>query len=167
MKIPAVALLIKQMTNDLSLLLTERNIADPLMVGIHTGGAWVAKSLHQQLSISQPLSMIDITFYRDDFTQIGLHPTVNTSSLPVTIDDQHIILVDDAISSGRTIRAALNELFDYGRPASVILVALIDLPGRHLPIQPDIIGEQLDLPPQQRVKLRGPDNMHLELIQVN
>ena len=167
MKMPSIPLLINNMANDLKLLLAQRHITDPLMIGIHTGGAWVAQSLHQQLSFSKPLSMLDITFYRDDFTQTGLHPTVNTTNLPVTTDNQHIVLVDDAINSGRTIRAALNELFDYGRPASIILVTLIDLPGRHLPIQPDIIGERLDLPPQQRVKLRGPDNMHLDLIQVS
>lgn len=166
MTLPSVNSLIQTMSHDLQQLLSDRDINEPAMVGIHTGGAWVANALHQQLALTQPLGLLDITFYRDDFTQKGLHPAVKPSDLPFTTDEQHIILVDDAISSGRTIRAALNELFDYGRPASVILVTLVDLPGRHLPIQPDIIGEQLDLAPQQRVKLRGPDDMGLAIIEV-
>lgn len=166
MKNPAVDPIISRMCSDLQQLLATRGITNAAMVGIHTGGAWVAHSLHQQLGLAQPLGLLDITFYRDDFTQNGLHPAVNTSDLPFSVDEQHIILVDDAISSGRTIRAALNELFDYGRPASVILATLVDLPGRHLPVQPDIVGERLDLTPQQRVKLRGPENMNLEIIEV-
>ncbi len=167
MTLPTVDSLINNMSSDLQNLLDQRAINQPAMVGIHTGGAWVAKALHQQLALDQALGLLDITFYRDDFTQKGLHPSVKTSDLPFATDGQHIILVDDAISSGRTIRAALNELFDYGRPASVILVTLIDVLGRDLPIQPDIIGEQLDLAPQQRVKLNGPDNMHLTITHVN
>ncbi|MBV1921914.1 MAG: bifunctional pyr operon transcriptional regulator/uracil phosphoribosyltransferase PyrR [Pseudomonadales bacterium] len=167
MTLPTVDSLINNMSSDLQNLLNQRGINQPVMVGIHTGGAWVAKALHQQLALDQALGLLDITFYRDDFTQKGLHPSVKTSDLPFATDGQHIILVDDAISSGRTIRAALNELFDYGRPASVILVTLIDVLGRDLPIQPDIIGEQLDLAPQQRVKLNGPDNMHLTITHVN
>ena len=167
MTLPTVDSLINNMSSDLQNLLEQRGISQPAMVGIHTGGAWIAKALHQQLALNQALGLLDITFYRDDFTQKGLHPSVKTSDLPFATDDQHIILVDDAISSGRTIRAALNELFDYGRPASVILVTLVDVLGRDLPIQPDIIGEQLDLAPQQRVKLNGPDNMHLTITQVN
>ena len=166
MNTPPVGPIISRMRDDLQELLATRNIINPAMVGIHSGGAWVAHSLHQQLGLSQPLGLLDITFYRDDFTQNGLHPAVKPSELPFSIDEQHIILVDDAISSGRTIRAALNELFDYGRPASVILATLVDQPARHLPVQPDIVGERLDLTPQQRVKLRGPENMHLEIIEV-
>ena len=167
MTLPTVDSLINNMSSELQNLLDQRGISQPAMVGIHTGGAWVAKALHQQLALDQALGLLDITFYRDDFTQKGLHPSVKTSELPFTTDGQHIILVDDVISSGRTIRAALNELFDYGRPASVILVTLVDVPGRDLPIQPDIIGERLDLAPQQRVKLHGPDNMSLSLTQVS
>lgn len=167
MTLPTVDPLINNMSSELQNLLDQRGITQPAMVGIHTGGAWVANALHQQLGLDQALGLLDITFYRDDFTQKGLHPSVKTSNLPFATDEQHIILVDDVISSGRTIRAALNELFDYGRPASVILVTLVDVPGRDLPIQPDIIGERLDLAPQQRVKLHGPDNMHLTITQVN
>ena len=102
-------------------LLARRGIEQPLMIGIHTGGVWVADRLRERLGLAEPLGHLDISFYRDDFTRIGIHPQVRPSYLPAGIDDRHLILVDDVIQSGRTIRAALNVLFDYGRPASVIL----------------------------------------------
>lgn len=139
--------------------------AAPVMVGIHTGGAWLAERLHTALKLQQPLGLLDISFYRDDFDGKGLHPSVKPSSLPFGIDDQHVILVDDVVMSGRTIRAALNELFDYGRPASVLLAALVDLPRRELPIQPDVSGIRMDLQPGQRVKLAGPAPLTLTLVQ--
>ena len=97
---------------------------DPLMVGIHTGGVWVAERLHRLLEFKEPLGTLDISFYRDDFTRIGMNPQVRTSHLPVNVEDRHLILVDDVLHTGRTIRAALNEIFDYGRPASVMLACL-------------------------------------------
>ncbi|PIE40939.1 MAG: bifunctional pyr operon transcriptional regulator/uracil phosphoribosyltransferase [Gammaproteobacteria bacterium] len=162
----AVEPLIDEMAAQLKALCNERDISSPGMVGIHTGGAWIAKALHEKLNIEQPLGLLDITFYRDDFTQKGLHPSVKTSELPFAIEGQHIILVDDAIMSGRTIRAAMNELFDYGRPASVMLSTLVTVPGRELPIQADIIGKAVDLSPRQRVKLSGPEPLALEIIDV-
>lgn len=159
--------LIDHMATQLQTLLKERGIVQPAMVGIHTGGAWVAAELHKKLQLSQPLGLLDITFYRDDFTQKGLHPSVKPSQLPYVTEDQHLILVDDVVMSGRTIRAAMNELFDYGRPASVLLAALVSLPGRELPIQPDIVGKAMDLSPRQRVKLSGPEPLSLDLIEVD
>ncbi|MCG8670419.1 MAG: bifunctional pyr operon transcriptional regulator/uracil phosphoribosyltransferase PyrR [Pseudomonadales bacterium] len=159
--------IIDNMIEQLEGLLQQRGISNPAMVGIHTGGAWVAKALHEKLKLEQPLGLLDITFYRDDFTKKGLHPSVQTSELPFVTEDQHLILVDDAVMSGRTIRAAMNELFDYGRPASVTLAALVTVPGRELPIQPDIVGKAMDLSPRQRVKLSGPEPMSLELIEVD
>ena len=88
-----------------------------VMIGIHTGGVWIAKQLHQILGIQEPLGVLDISFYRDDFTQIGMNPEVKPSEIPFSIDGRNIILVDDVLHTGRTIRAAMNELFDYGRPA--------------------------------------------------
>src|SRR5690606_25577614 len=108
------------------------------LVGIHTGGVWLADYLHKQLALKKPLGKLDISFYRDDFEQRGLHPEVKPSTLDFNVDDAHIILVDDVVMSGRTIRAALNEIFDYGRPASVTLLSLIELDARELPIRPDI-----------------------------
>ena len=150
--------------------LTDKQIDDALMVGIHTGGAWIAEQLHQRLSndnlIDGPLGTLDISFYRDDFTRIGLNPKVKPSALPIATEDRHIILVDDVVMSGRTVRAALNLLFEYGRPASVTLAALVDLNARDLPIQADVIGQQLALPANQRVQLSGPEPLQIEVVDV-
>jgi pyrimidine operon attenuation protein/uracil phosphoribosyltransferase len=149
--------LLEKLADDLRKLLETREIDDPLMVGIHTGGAWIASALHARLGISQPLATLDISFYRDDFSRIGMHPKVKPSSLPPQVEDKHIILVDDVLQTGRTIRAAMNEIFDYGRPASITLVCLVDRSGRELPIQADIIGQHLKLEPEQHIKLGGPE----------
>lgn len=133
------------------------------MIGIHTGGVWLAEKLHEALGIKPPLGELNITFYRDDFTRIGMHPQVTPSSLEFDIEDQHIILVDDVLHTGRTIRAALNEIFDYGRPASVILVTLVDRSGRELPISADVTGVQLALGPNEQIKLNGPEPLSLEI----
>lgn len=167
MLLPNVAELLNQVAVDLETYVTTKNIIDPAMVGIHTGGAWLAQKLHSQLALNDPLGTLDISFYRDDFTRSGLHPRVKPSQLPFSVEDRHIILVDDVIMSGRTIRAALNELFDYGRPASVTLAALFDLNARELPIRADIVGETLALKKGQRVKLTGPDPLSAKLIQYN
>ena len=116
--------LIDQMANELREKFVDTSVNDAVMVGIHTGGVWVAERLHALLNIQQPLAQLDISFYRDDFSSIGMNPQVKPSKLPVSVDDAHIILVDDILHTGRTIRAALNEIFDYGRPASVTLAVL-------------------------------------------
>jgi pyrimidine operon attenuation protein/uracil phosphoribosyltransferase len=139
----------------------ERGVERPLMIGIHTGGVWVAERLHALLGLPDPLGQLDISFYRDDFTRIGLHPQVRPSHLPVAVDDRHICLVDDVLQSGRTIRAALNVLFDYGRPASVLLAILADRDGRELPINPDVVGLAARLGPDEQIKLTGPDPLVL------
>jgi pyrimidine operon attenuation protein/uracil phosphoribosyltransferase len=128
----------------------------PLLVGIHTGGVWVAKELASRLGtdfFEEPLGTLNIAYYRDDFTRIGMHPQVTPSDLPFSVDDRHLLLVDDVLHSGRTIRAALNEIFDYGRPASVTLAVLIERTGRELPIQADVIGESMNLEKKQHIKL--------------
>jgi pyrimidine operon attenuation protein/uracil phosphoribosyltransferase len=128
----------------------------PKMIGIRTGGEWVAQKLHEKLALADPLGVIDISFYRDDFSKTGLNPTTQPSDIPWEIDDQHIILVDDVLFTGRTTRAALNEIFDYGRPASVTLVALLDRKGfRELPFQADVIGISLEC--SQPIKVTGPE----------
>jgi pyrimidine operon attenuation protein/uracil phosphoribosyltransferase len=134
---------------------------DTAIVGIHTGGVWVAKQLYQRLTIEQPLGELNIAFYRDDFSTIGMHPSVRPSSLPFEVEGSHILLVDDILYTGRTIRAALNEIFDYGRPAGVRLAVLVDRGGRELPIQADVVGTTLSLPPGEHVKLTGPDPLAL------
>ena len=127
------------------------------------GGVWVAEALHSKVAPEAPMGTLDIAFYRDDFEQHGLPQRVRPSELPFTVDDRHIILVDDVLMTGRTIRAALNELFDYGRPASVTLVTLLDVDARQLPIRADILGASLALPAGQRVKLTGPNPLQLTL----
>ena len=153
--------LLQDMASELERRLHARGIDDPLMIGIHTGGVWVAERLHALLHVREPLGKLDISFYRDDFTRIGLNPAVRPSQLPVTVDDRHIVLVDDVLYTGRTIRAALNEIFDYGRPASVLLAVLVDRGGRELPIAADVAGTHIDLAPAEHVKLSGPEPLSL------
>jgi len=122
-------------------------------------------TLHRRLQLSEPLGSLDISFYRDDFTRIGMNPVVQPSELPFSIDDRHIILVDDVLHTGRTIRAALNELFDYGRPASILLAALIERDGRELPIEAAVVGQHVNLKPDEHIKLTGPSPLRLEIQQ--
>lgn len=141
----------------------ERGVTAPALIGIRTGGVWLADVMSKRLGLKEPWGELDISFYRDDFSRIGLNPKVKPSSLPFSTEDRDIILIDDVIMSGRTIRAAMNEIFDYGRPASIILATLVDLGARELPVQPDVTGRVLALQSHQRVKLRGPDPLHMEL----
>jgi pyrimidine operon attenuation protein/uracil phosphoribosyltransferase len=157
------ATIIGDMATRLAEYISRSGRADPTIVGIHTGGVWVAEQLHRQLDISEPLGSLDISFYRDDFTRIGMNPVVKPSELPFSIDERHIILVDDVLYTGRTIRAALNELFDYGRPASILLATLIERGGRELPIQANIIGRHIELKDDEQIKLAGPDPRTLEI----
>lgn len=133
------------------------------IIGIRTGGVWVARALAELLKHPGPVGELDISFYRDDFTRIGLNPRVSPSSLPFATEDQSVLLVDDVIMSGRTVRAAMNELFDFGRPLSIAYAALADVGCRELPIQPDVLGCSLKLEPGKRVKLEGPDPLKLVL----
>ncbi len=134
----------------------QRGLANPLMVGIRTGGVWVAEELHRRLGIAAPVGLLDISFYRDDFSQIGMYPNVKPSQLPPNIEGRDIILVDDVFYTGRTARAALNEIFDYGRPRQVVLAVLIERLGKQIPISPDCVGRNIALSPEQRVKLSYP-----------
>lgn len=162
MNLPDPAELLPQMAGALTEHLASRQITEPRFIGIHTGGVWVAQALLDVMGRETELGILDVSFYRDDFTQNGLHPQVRPSVLPFEIEGQHLVLVDDVLMSGRTIRAALNELFDYGRPASVTLVSLLDLNFRELPIRPDVVGATLSLAPTERVKLLGPAPLTLE-----
>ncbi|SDS53441.1 pyrimidine operon attenuation protein / uracil phosphoribosyltransferase [Pseudomonas asplenii] len=163
MSLPNPAELIDQMATRLTAHLQQRAIDTPRYIGIRTGGVWVAQALLKALDSDSPLGTLDVSFYRDDFSQNGLHPQVRPSELPFEIEGQHLVLIDDVLMSGRTIRAALNELFDYGRPASVTLVCLLDLDAAELPIRPNVVGATLSLAPTERVKLSGPAPLQLEL----
>ncbi|MGD2136706.1 MAG: bifunctional pyr operon transcriptional regulator/uracil phosphoribosyltransferase PyrR [Gammaproteobacteria bacterium] len=160
--IEAIPTLIDDMAARLAGLLKGSGRREPAMVGIHTGGVWIAALLHARLGISEPLGSLDISFYRDDFTRIGMNPVVKPSQLPFSIDDRHIILVDDVLHTGRTIRAALNELFDYGRPASIMLATLIERDGRELPIEANVVGQHIKLRNDEHIKLTGPEPLALK-----
>ena len=162
MTLPNPEQLLPEMAAALQAHLDGHGIGEPRFIGIRTGGVWVAQALLEARGRSEALGILDVSFYRDDFTQNGLHPQVRPSALPFEIDGQHLVLIDDVLMSGRTIRAALNELFDYGRPASVTLVCLLDLNARELPIRPDVVGATLSLAPEQRAKLLGPAPLGLE-----
>jgi pyrimidine operon attenuation protein/uracil phosphoribosyltransferase len=128
------------------------------MIGIHTGGAWVAERLHALLKLPEPLGLMDIAFYRDDYHAQGLHHDPKRTKIPFDVNGRELLLVDDVLYSGRTVRAAMNELFDYGRPASITLAVLADRGGRQLPICAQYCGAQIDVPAGMRLRLkRGTD----------
>jgi pyrimidine operon attenuation protein/uracil phosphoribosyltransferase len=158
-----VPALLDSLAHNLTTLIASRQLSNPLMIGIRTGGVWVAEHLHQRLGISEPLGLLDISFYRDDFSQIGMHPNVKPSHLPHQVDGRDIILIDDVFYTGRTIRAALNEIFDYGRPANVLLAVLLERDGRQIPIRPDCNGAACHLEAEQRIKLTGPEPLALQV----
>jgi pyrimidine operon attenuation protein/uracil phosphoribosyltransferase len=134
------------------------------LIGIHTGGAWIAERLHEMLGLTPPLGTIDISFYRDDYGSRGLNPRVKPSDIPFEVADADIILVDDVLYTGRTIRAALNELFDYGRPRRVRLAALVDRGGRELPIAAEFIGAQVQVGEGEQIELTKAADGRLSLV---
>ncbi len=123
------------------------------LVGIHTGGVWVAERLHAALGLKIPSGSINVSFYRDDYHQRGLHANAKTSQIPFDVEGAHIVIVDDVLHTGRTIRAAMNELFDYGRPAKIDLAVLTDRGGRELPIAPTFCPHAMSLPAAQMLAL--------------
>lgn len=144
---------IESMAESMARQISAENLPNPLLIGIYTGGVWVAQRLHALLGYTEPLATLDISFYRDDFSRVGLNPQVKSSELPVAIEDRNIILIDDVLYTGRTIRAAMNEIFSYGRPNQVKLGVLIERSGREIPIQADFVGCVMNLEQSQQVKL--------------
>ena len=126
---------------------------DTVLIGIHSGGVWVARRLSQLLGLTGEIGLIDVSFYRDDFGQKGLHPQVKPTSIPFEIEGRPLILVDDVLFTGRTTRAAINELFDYGRPACVKLAVLADRGGRELPIFAEFCTWQVELKESEELVL--------------
>ena len=161
-----VSQIINTMADEISTIIKQKQAEDPVMVGIHTAGVWIAQALHKSLDIQEPLGELNINFYRDDFSRIGLHPQIQPSNIPFNVENKHIILVDDVLYTGRTIRAAMNELFDFGRPASITLAVLIDRGNRELPIEAQVVGFKNELERNSYFKLSN-DNEKLELEIIN
>jgi pyrimidine operon attenuation protein / uracil phosphoribosyltransferase len=148
---------------ELARALRARVSANTAIVGIHTGGAWVAERLHAALGLAQPLGLIDPAFYRDDYAQQGLARNPKRSKIPFEVAGKDLLLVDDVLYTGRTVRAAMNELFDYGRPASIALVVLAERDGRQLPICAQHAGARVEVPEGMRLRLKRGDAARLSL----
>ena len=134
-------------------LLADGTRPDAALVGIWSGGAWLAERLQRDLGLAGAHGVISSTLHRDDFNARGLASGTDATQLPFAIEGRHIVLVDDVLYTGRTIRAVVNELFDFGRPASVTLAVLVDRGGRELPIAAAYAAARLALPPGQRLRL--------------
>jgi pyrimidine operon attenuation protein / uracil phosphoribosyltransferase len=116
---------------------------DAALVGIYSGGAWIAERLAARLPGSHPLGFIDVSYYRDDYALSGLKPNTRRTALPFDVSGASIVLVDDVLYTGRSVRAAINELFDFGRPERIELAVLVDRGGRELPVEPTYTGARL------------------------
>jgi pyrimidine operon attenuation protein/uracil phosphoribosyltransferase len=128
-------------------------VSNAAIVGIHSGGAWLAERLAADLGLQARLGFIDVSFYRDDYARKGLHPDVKPTHIGFSVDGATIVLVDDVLYTGRTTRAAINVLFDYGRPARIMLAALADRGGRELPVAADFVATTVTLDGQQSLAL--------------
>ena len=128
----------------------------PRLVGVASGGAWLAERLQKDLGLNDPIGVLSSVMHRDDFASRGLATSAQTL-LPFDVNGEHLIVLDDVLYTGRTIRAVLNELFDYGRPASVKLAVLVDRGGRELPVQPDLAMARVTLPATQSLQLARSD----------
>jgi pyrimidine operon attenuation protein/uracil phosphoribosyltransferase len=135
---------------------------DAAFVGIYSGGAWLAERLPALVPGNHPVGFIDVSFYRDDYSRTGLKTGVKRSALPFDVDGATIVLVDDVLFTGRSVRAAINELFDFGRPSRIELAVLIDRGGRELPIEPTYCGARLAVARDLSVVLSR-DGEHLRL----
>ena len=131
---------------------------DTALVGIWSGGAWLAERLQHDLGLPGTHGVISSTLHRDDFSARGLSSATDATNLPFAIDGRHILLIDDVLYTGRTIRAVVNELFDFGRPASVALAVLVDRGGRELPMAAAFAAAKLVLPSTQRLSLTKRDD---------
>ena len=150
MKLPDAEALCEQLAAELR----PRVGPKSAMIGLYTGGAWLAERLHRLLELKSPLGLMDIAFYRDDYAARGLKHDPKRTKIPFDVNGSDLLLVDDVLYSGRTVRAAMNELFDYGRPASVSLVVLADRGGRQLPICAQHCGARVEVPAGMRLTLK-------------
>jgi pyrimidine operon attenuation protein/uracil phosphoribosyltransferase len=154
----------EKLCEDLARELKPRIGPKTAMIGLYTGGAWLAERLHPMLGIHAPLGLMDIAFYRDDYHARGLQHDPKRTKIPFDVNGRDLLLVDDVLYTGRTVRAAMNELFDYGRPQSVSLVVLADRGGRQLPICAQHCGVRLEVPAGMRLSLKRDTASKLALV---
>lgn len=158
MQLPDAEQLITQLSQDIKPLLRKNSA----LIGIHSGGVWLAERIGQSYP-SIPVGSLDVSFYRDDFSSRGLSKENKRSLIPFDVEGMHIILVDDVFYTGRTTRAAMNEIFDYGRPASIDLVVLVNRGGRELPITPQLCAWETSLSVTQNLQLEQTSEGHFTL----
>lgn len=153
-----VSELLDDLSTQVSALATHHQIEanELIIIGIRTGGLWVAQALHERLQSTAPLCSVNVAIHRDDYNEKGLHPTVEPSDIACSLNGKTVLLVDDVLHTGRTIRAAMNEVFDFGRPRQVLLAVMFERTGRQLPITADVVGQHIELADDQDIKLLGP-----------
>lgn len=155
-----------------------RDLADQLMesispwndivfIGIRSGGVLVARNvvklLEQKTGMQVPLGTLDIALYRDDVSKRLFSPEVRSTDIPFSVDNKRVILVDDVINTGRSVRAAIDHILDFGRPKRIYFMVLFDRAGRELPIQPDFVGKQMSIPEQKIIKIEAaPDGVAIK-----
>jgi pyrimidine operon attenuation protein/uracil phosphoribosyltransferase len=153
----------EQAMRELSARMRGRVAHDAAFVGIYSGGAWLAERLARELPGEHPLGFIDVSFYRDDYSTTGLKGGSKRSELPFDVAGATIVLIDDVLFTGRSVRAAINELFDFGRPGHIELAVLVDRGGRELPIQADYTGATVQVPRELNIVLSRGDTGALAL----
>jgi pyrimidine operon attenuation protein / uracil phosphoribosyltransferase len=162
MQLPNPETLLNEITKKIAVLIQPNTV----IVGIHSGGVWIMERILADIKKDVPYGTLDAALYRDDFAQRGLKSEPQPANIPFDVQNKDIILIDDIFYTGRTTRAAINELFDFGRPASITLAVLINRGGAQLPILPQIIGADLSIAPDQRFQLsqttQGTLNLTLE-----
>ncbi len=153
MQLPDPEALLTDITARIQAQLAANGPSNSALVGIHSGGVWLMQRILKSIKQDVAYGTLDAALYRDDYAQRGLKTEPKPSQIPFDVQDKHIILIDDIFYTGRTTRAAMNELFDYGRPASVTLAVLINRGGAELPILPNIVGAEILLKPHQSLQL--------------
>jgi pyrimidine operon attenuation protein/uracil phosphoribosyltransferase len=159
---------IERALDRVALQILERNLEtnEIVIVGIHTGGVFLADRIHSIIEkrekISLPSGSLDITLYRDDWSRVTQNPIVKKTDIPFEVEGKTLVLVDDVIYTGRTIRAALDAIMDFGRPSSIQLAVLIDRGGRELPVQPDFTGMEIQVESNQHIHVRLHENADID-----